>query len=223
MKAPVIEKRFHDPNPVAALNRHALWKERVFCVSVVGGPGSGKTTLINETIDQLMPEIHVGVIACDITSYLDEDRISRHSEQVVQVNTGRGDQPDASHVRDALRRLDQKWLDLLLIENVGSLSLERPPDLGQDATAVLFSVAGGDDKAEKHPDLVRAADVVLLNKTDLLSSVPFDLCRFRQDVRRLNQRVEVIELSALRNVGVESWVRWLKARVGDAGERDEQG
>ena len=213
MKAPVIEKRFHDTNPIARLNRQALREANVLTINVLGGPGCGKTSLIAATIDQLMPDVHAGVIACDIASSRDADRISTSSEQVVQVNTGQGGVVEASHIYEALHWLDLAWLDLLFIENVGTLALSGVPDLGQDAGAIVFSVAAGDDKAERHPELVRSADVVVLNKTDLLPSVPFNLAAFRADVRRLNPNVELIEVSALKRNGIDRWVRWIGSRV----------
>src|SRR4051794_34913233 len=185
MKTLVIEKRTHDPNPVAKSNRAVLHRAGVFTVAIIGGPGCGKTSLIDTTAERLMPEVNVGVIACDVDSHLDADRMARHNDQVVQVNTGDSAVADASHIREAVQCLDLAELDLLFVEHVGTLVGPVTVDLGQDATAVVFSVAAGHDKADKHPDLVRAAGVVLLNKTDLLASVPFDLAAFRADVRRL--------------------------------------
>ena len=222
MKAPVIESRFHDPNPIATLNRETLRKAGIVTVSIVGGPGCGKTTLIDATLERLMPDVHVGVIACDVASHRDADRMSRHSDQVVQVNTGEGHGLRPSHVRDALRWLDLEWLDLLLIENVGTLIGPANLDLGQDDTAVLFSVAAGDDKADKHPDLVRGAKLVILNKTDLLPSVPFNLTGFRSDVKRINPAAELIELSALQSTGLDHWLAWLKHRVSDGQPQPSQ-
>ena len=213
MKAPVMERRFHEPNPVAHLNRDALRQAGVLAVGVHGGPGCGKTSLIAATIEHLLPDVRAGVIACDICSHRDADRFSCDTEQVVQVNTGEGGVVDATHIRDALRWLDVKSLDLLFIENVGTLAQASVPDFGQDATATVFSVAAGDDKADKHPDLVNAADVVLLNKTDLLSSVPFDLDAFRADVKRLKPSVPLIELSALKRDRLDQWAKWLMSRA----------
>jgi hydrogenase nickel incorporation protein HypB len=211
MKAPVIQGRFHDVNPVARLNRAALRKAGVLTVSVLGGPGCGKTSLLAATVERLMPDVHVGVIACDMHSHRDADLIGDQSEQVVQVNTGDTGAVQACHIHDALQWLDLKWLDLLFIENVGSLTLSGAPDVGQDVTVTVFSVAAGDDKADKHPELVNAADVVVLNKTDLFPSVPFDLTAFRRDVRRIKPQVELVELSALNGDGMGRWLEWLRS------------
>lgn len=211
--ARVIVRPVGAAQQLGELNRANLRRANVFTVSVVGGPGCGKTSLIDKTVQGLTPGIHVGVIAGDMRSHRDADLVSRHSEQVVQVTTG--DRPclDAGHVRDALGHLDLRWIDLLLIENVGTLTAPADRNLGQDVTAVVFSVAAGDDKAEKHPDLVRAADVVLINKIDLRPAVPFDLEAFHSDVRRINPSAAVFELSPLYDRGMPAWLDWLKARV----------
>src|SRR5688500_14819878 len=119
---------------VAEHNREVLRQSRIFTVSVVGGPGCGKTSLIDATIERLMPETHIGVIACDVTSHLDADRMSRHSEQVVQVNTGGAGVLDPTHIRDAIHWLDLPWVDVLFIENVGTLTGAGVIELGQDQT-----------------------------------------------------------------------------------------
>jgi hydrogenase nickel incorporation protein HypB len=113
----------------------------------------------------------------------------------------------------AIASLDLDWTDLLFIENIGSLTGPAANDLGQDLTLAVFSVAAGDDKAAKHPALVRSADVVLLNKVDLLGRVPFDVAAFRNDVRRINERADVIEISGLHAQGIDRWVAWLRKQV----------
>jgi hydrogenase nickel incorporation protein HypB len=213
MNAPVIEKRFREPNLVAKLNRQRLNEAKVFTVNVVGGPGCGKTSLIDSTIEHLKPDVNVGVIACDLTSHRDADRMIAHSPNVVQVNTGERGMPDATDLRAALDCLDLENIELLFIENVGALIGPVALDLGQDVTAAVFSVAGGHDKADKHAPLVRGAGVVVLNKTDLLSAVPFDLDTFRADVQRLNPHAPLCELSALRESGMDTWFAWLKFQV----------
>jgi hydrogenase nickel incorporation protein HypB len=213
MKSPVIETRFHDANPVAKLNRQALAEAGVFAITLSGGAGCGKTSLIEVTINLLTPGVRAGVIACDVASHRDADRISRVSGQVVQVNTGKQGMPDATYIRDALRWLDLDKIDLLIIENVGDLLGRSQLDLGQDAAAAMFSVAAGHDKPDKHPELAGAADVVILSKTDLLSAIPFDLAAFRADVGRLNPGSDLIELSSLNGQGVDRWLDWLKIRI----------
>ena len=209
MKAPVIEKRFHNANAVSDMNRNALRGANIFSVSLSGGPGCGKTSLIDATIQRLMPEVRVGVIACDIASHLDADRMTRHSDQVVQVNVGEGGILDATYIHDALEWLDLKQMDVLFIENIGTL-VGQPLDLGQEATVAMFSVAAGHDKPGKHVELTRAANVIVLNKTDLLPAVPFDLDAFRKDIKRLNATATLFEVSALRSDGLDAWVEWAK-------------
>ena len=209
MHAPVIDHRFHNPNPVASLNRSILRDAGVHTVGIVGGPGCGKTTLITATIQRLAPNLRVGVIACDIASSRDAQRISTVSSQVVQVNTCEARcSIDATYIRDALDWLDLNTLDLLLIEHVGNLT-RPPPDVGQDILVTMFSVAAGDDKADKHPQLVEAADIVILNKVDLLPAVPFNLNAFRHDIQRIKPGCSLIELSAFKPGGIERWVHWL--------------
>jgi hydrogenase nickel incorporation protein HypB len=212
MTAPVIDDRFHKANLIADLNRKAFRDADIVAVSVLGGPGCGKTTLIDATIQRLMPEVRVGVIACDVASHLDADRLTRHSDQVVQVNVGAGGLLDATYIRDALESLDLKKIDVLFIENIGTL-VGGPLDLGQEVTVAIFSVAAGHDKAAKHPELVRAATGVVLNKTDLLTAVPFDPAVFRADVQRLKQSARLFELSALTGNGMDQWVKWLRRPV----------
>lgn len=199
---------------VAADVHAALRGAGVFAVNLIGGPGCGKTTLIDRTIDRLRPHVRVGVIVADLRTRRDAERIAGHGAQVVQVNTV--DEPglDAPRVLTALKEFDLKSLDLLFVENVGSLTVPAAAlHLGQDATVTAFSVAAGDDKAQKHPDLIEAADVVVLNKTDLLSAVPFDLPAFREDVRRANSNADLIELSAATGRGMNRWCEWLARKV----------
>jgi hydrogenase nickel incorporation protein HypB len=213
MKVDVTRKDAKTASP-AEQNRRTLSDVGVIAVSLLGGPGCGKTTLIDRTIERLKPHVRVGVIAGDPRTRRDADRIARHSEQVVQVNTGDSPCLDATLVRGALGRLDLTSLDLLFIENVGSLTVPAvATDLGQDAIVTVFSVAAGDDKAQKHSDLVRAADAVLLNKTDLFFAAPFDQAAFRDDVRRANPSAELFEVSALSGHGMNAWFDWLVRRV----------
>lgn len=213
MKVSVIDKRVHEFHAVASQNRNAFRDAGVLAVRVLGGPGCGKTSLIASTIDSISPDARVGVIACNTESQRNADRYASKTTQVVQISTGQGGVVDATHIREALGCLNLKAIDLLFIENTGTLSLPEISDLGQDATATVFSVAAGDDKADKHPNLVHASDVILLNKIDLLPAVPFDLKVFQSDLKRLKPGVPLMELSALKMGGMELWSTWLRARM----------
>ena len=198
------------PAAAAERVRCKLQEAGVFAVNVVGGPGCGKSTLINTTVDRLPPDVRVGVITGDLCTHRDELCVARRNGQVVQVKAADASCLDATQIEAALDRLDLKKIDLLFVENVGSLTVGRDGlVLGQSATVTVFSVAGGDDKARKHPALVEAADAVILNKIDLLFAVPFDLAGFRADVRQTNPSAELIEIGALSARGTGAWFDWL--------------
>jgi hydrogenase nickel incorporation protein HypB len=199
-------------NPADRL-RQTLRAAGVFTVSLVGGPGCGKTSLIEATVRGLGCDARVGVVTCDVTSRRDAERLARHSDQVTQIITGENGRVTASDLLAAVTRLNLARLDLLFIENVGSLTGWPQTEVGQDATVTMFSVAAGDDKADKHPQAVRGSDVVVLNKTDLCGATPFNVESFLADVRRLNPHVKVFPISALRNEGIEPWVAWLRSNV----------
>lgn len=199
---------------VAEANRRTLAGAGVFCVSLLGGPGCGKTSLLDKTIERLAPGVRVAAVLGDLRTRRDADRLLRRTDQVVQVNTDGRPCLDPRDLRDALTRLDLARADLLFVENVGSLAAPADlRDLGQDATVTVFSVAAGDDKAQKHPDLIAASDAVVLNKTDLILAIPFDLAAFREDVRRIKPHAELFEVCALSGRGMVPWLNWLRRRV----------
>jgi hydrogenase nickel incorporation protein HypB len=198
---------------VATANRERLRRAKVLGMNVIGGPGCGKTMLLDATMDLLRPQVRVGVIACDPATHHDADVIRRHADQVVQVDTGEDRPLSAALVHEALRRLDLDSLDVLFMENVGTLVGPVDADLGQDAVVLIFSVAQGQDQPDKHPHLVTTADAILLNQIDLLPSVPFDLEAFRASVRGINPGVPLFEVCALLGEKLEPWVQWLRART----------
>ena len=202
-----------DPNAAATTNRELLRRSRVFALNVGGGPGCGKTTLLDATIDLLRPSVRVGVIAADPISRRDAESLVRHANQVIQVHTGEDRPLDATLAGEALSRLDLGALEIVFMENLGTLLGPVAADLGQDATVVVFSVAQGEDQPAKHPHLVAVADAVLLNKIDLLPGSTFDLEAFRASVRRVNPTVPVFEVSAKDGEQFEPWARWLRSRV----------
>ena len=212
MRVQVVENVLKLNDEIAQLNRQQLRAAGVYCINLIGAPGSGKTALVEATIDALKPQTRVGVIVGDLATQRDADRLARHTDQVVQINTGRGCHLDANQVRQGLARLDLSQIDLLVIENVGNLICPVGFDLGQDAKVGLFSFTEGDDKAAKHPYLVQEAAVLLLNKSDLRQYVPFDLDLFRRDIARLSPQVRLLEVSARTGEGLAGWLRWLQGK-----------
>lgn len=210
MQVQVVQNVLKLNDELAAINRQRLRDAGVFTVDLMGAPGCGKTALIEATIPRLTPSLRVGVIVGDLTTQRDADRMARFTDQVVQVNTGKGCHLEAHHVMQAMSRINLNFLDVLFIENVGNLICPVGFDLGQDVKVGMFCTTGGDDKAAKHPYIVCESSLLLLNKTDLLPYVPFDLNLFRSDITRLNPRVPLIELSAVSGAGMESWIGWLE-------------
>jgi hydrogenase nickel incorporation protein HypB len=198
----------------AALNRELLRRAGVLAVSVLGGPGCGKTALIDATIDRLAPDLTVvGVIACDSAAGTDAGMRSRYAQRVVRMPSGDDGGADAQGLRNALRRVDLRRPGVLFVEDDAPAAPPERHDIGQGATAVVYSVASGHRVAAGRPDLVRAADAVILNKIDLIASVHFDLHAFRAEVRRLNPRAVIFELSAMTSRGVSPWIGWLQSQA----------
>ncbi len=209
MEVQVIENVLKVNDEIAAMNRRLLHEAGIFSVDLIGAPGCGKTALIEKTLQMLAGKLRVGVIVGDMATQRDADRMARHCDQVVQINTGKGCHLEANHVRSAISRLDLSKIDVLFIENVGNLICPVGFDLGQDAKVGLFSVSGGDDKAAKHPFIVVESTLIILNKTDLLPHIPFDKNLFYGDIHKLNPKVKVLELSATTGQGMDAWTQWL--------------
>jgi hydrogenase nickel incorporation protein HypB len=190
----------------AAAIRARLRRANVFAVNLLGGAGSGKTTLIARTLERL-GHLRTAAVVSNLSSRRGAHRSSEFLDCVIPIAS-----PTlaAAHVEAALGELDLDGLDVLFIESSSTYSVDL--DLGQDVRVGVFSVSGGDDKAEQRPHVVQESDAVVLTKLDLLPYVPFALDAFRSDVRRLNPSAELIEVSSLRCDLMERWVDWLEAR-----------
>jgi hydrogenase nickel incorporation protein HypB len=198
---------------LAERNRSRLADRGVLAVNLMSSPGAGKTTLLERTIRDLAGRRPVAVIEGDQETLLDADRIRRTGCAVVQVNTGAGCHLDAAMVGDALTTLDPAAGSLLFVENVGNLVCPALFDLGEGGKVVVVSVTEGTDKPLKYPYMFAAADLVLVNKIDLLPYVDFDLDACRAHTRSVNPRAQVLALSATTGDNVGSWYDWLAERV----------
>ena len=197
---------------LAERNRGWLQGREIFAVNLMSSPGSGKTTLLERTIRDLRKEATISVIEGDQETRLDAERIRGAGAQVVQINTGTGCHLDAQMLGRALQELAPSIRSLLFVENVGNLVCPALFDLGESARVVIASTTEGEDKPLKYPHMFRAADLILLNKVDLLPHLSFDVGRFIAHVRLVNPTAKVLEVSATRGDGLPEWYRWLAAR-----------
>ena len=184
-------------------------------MNLVSSPGAGKTTLLERTIADLGREIPISVIEGDQQTTHDAERILSAGSKVVQINTGTGCHLDASMVGRALTQLDPPRQSLVMIENVGNLVCPALFDLGELAKVAIVSVTEGDDKPVKYPHMFRASQLMILNKIDLLPYVQFDVDLCIAFARRVNPRIQIIQLSATRGDHLEGWYTWLRQRVSE--------
>jgi hydrogenase nickel incorporation protein HypB len=186
-------------------------KARVFVANLMGSPGSGKTSLLEETARRLGGELRMAVIEGDLATDRDAQRIRRAGIPSYQINTGGGCHLSARQILDALEQFDLAALDVLFIENVGNLVCPAEFDLGEHRRVVLASTPEGDDKPIKYPVAFHKADCVVLNKIDLLAATDFSREDFLGYVRGLNPKVSILELSCRTGEGVDLWLDWVRA------------
>jgi hydrogenase nickel incorporation protein HypB len=206
------EKVLARNDEIALANRARLDALGVRAINLMSSPGSGKTTLLTRTIGDIGAEVPCAVLEGDQETLLDAERIGATGARVVQINTGAGCHLDADMVAEGLRALAPEQGSVLFVENVGNLVCPALFDLGEAGRIVIMSVTEGADKPLKYPHMFRTADLMLVNKVDLLPYVDFDVQRCVSYARRANPAVEVLEVSATRGDGLDAWYDWLRAR-----------
>ena len=219
MKINVVERVLKVNDELAGTVRQRLEEAGIIAVNLISAPGSGKTTLIEQAAQRLEGIARLGVIEGDPDTTLDAERIAKLDIPVTQINTAGGCHLEANLVLRALDQFDLKALDLLIIENVGNLVCPVSFDLGESKRVGMVSVAEGHDKPAKYPKLFRTADLVILNKLDLLPYVDFDMDRFRDYMSKLNPDGRILETSCRTGEGIDAWVEWLRALMPERAER----
>src|ERR1700719_1179136 len=202
----------------AAQNRAWFAGREILALNLVSSPGSGKTTLLERTIRDLKSELNLFVVEGDQATANDGERIRAAGAPVVQVNTGAGCHLEADMVARGVRELKPGTGSIVMIENVGNLVCPAMFDLGEWAKVVILSVTEGEDKPLKYPYMFRAAEVMILNKIDLLPYVEFDPEQCITYARQVNPKLEVVSVSATRGKGLSAWYSWLRQEIASARE-----
>lgn len=210
----VLEAIFAENDNRAAVNRKAFEDNGVRALNLMSSPGSGKTTVLATTLDELAGELAVGVIEGDIATDIDAVRLGGRGAQISLLNTSNGFggecHLDAPMVHRALHGLNLPGLDLVIIENVGNLVCPAEFDVGEHAKAMVYSVTEGEDKPLKYPVMFRAVDVVLLNKIDLVPHLDADVATYVARIREVNPTAAVLPVSARTGEGMAAWFDWLR-------------
>ena len=209
-------------NGYANENRQYFDERGIFALNLVSGPGAGKTALLVKTIELLKGKVAISVVEGDQQTSNDAERIRATGIAAVQINTGKGCHLDGHMVGHALERLQPPDESLFLIENVGNLVCPAAFDLGEHHKVAILSVTEGEDKPLKYPDMFRAADVMLLNKCDLLPYLEFDADLAEANARRVNPDLTIFRVSATSGEGLSAWLSWIEAGLeAQRGQRTE--
>lgn len=195
---------------LAERNRGYFEAKNIFALNLVSSPGSGKTSLLEKTINDLKKEKSFYVIEGDQQTMNDANRINATGAPVVQINTGNGCHLDADMVSKAVKKLEVKDNSVLVIENIGNLVCPSLFDLGESKRVVIISVTEGEDKPIKYPNMFMTSDLCIINKTDLLPYVDFNIEKTKEYALRVNHHLEFIELSVKTGEGLDKWYAWLK-------------
>jgi len=216
MKVNVGKKILKANEEYALENRHLLTEQKKLCLNMISSPGSGKTTILIRTINELKDKIKIGVIEGDVQTDLDAERIRATQAPVIQIETKGACHLNAAQVNRALSNLPINNLDLIFIENVGNLVCPSAFELGESGKIAVLSVVEGDDKPAKYPAIFARAKVLLINKLDLLEAgaqVDFDIERVKADTRKLNKGIKIFAISAKTGAGFAGWYDWLEKEV----------
>jgi hydrogenase accessory protein HypB len=203
----------YENNLLAERNRGYFEAKNILALNLVSSPGSGKTSLLERTLIDLKHEVEFAVIEGDQQTTNDADRIHATNTKVTQINTGKGCHLDAHMILHAVQEMKLKNNSVLFIENVGNLVCPAMFDLGEKERVVIISVTEGDDKPLKYPDMFHTSTLCVINKTDLLPYVPFSMDRVKENAKKINPDLDILEVSCTSGEGLQQWYNWLKSKV----------
>ena len=217
VKKVVLENVLDANDTLARANRDMFDRAETYTINMMSSPGAGKTALLERTLERLRNQLRLGVLEGDVQTTLDADRLARFHIPLVQVNTDPGFggecHLDANMVRSGLGELPLEDIDILIIENVGNLVCPAEFRVGEDVRVMVYSVTEGEEKPLKYPLMFRSADLVLVNKVDLLEHLDFDLEQFLGNLDAVNPGIRSILTSARTGQGVDEWCDWLGQRL----------
>jgi len=209
----VKEEILADNTKLAAEVRERLRKTKTMLLNLMSSPGSGKTSLILQTVEGLKGAMRLGVIEADIDSTVDAEKVAARGISAIQLRTGGFCHLDATMVTRGIDAMAVNEFDLVIIENVGNLVCPAEFDTGAHKNVMILSVPEGDDKPLKYPLMFSICDLLLVNKIDYLSLSDFDMAALRRRVLALNPRITILEVSCKTGAGIEGWIDWLKGEV----------
>jgi hydrogenase nickel incorporation protein HypB len=212
MKINVMTDVLEANDRIAAVNGEVFKKHRNLVLNLISSPGAGKTMMLEKTAEALEGKLRLGVVAGDIETTRDSERLQKYKLPVVQLTTGSACHLDANMVASALPHLDLSKVDILVIENVGNLVCPAEFKVGEDYKVVMLSVTEGDEKPLKYPLVFNESALLLINKIDLLKYTNFNLKEAKANARRVNPDLDIIEMSCTTGEGISDWISWLHQR-----------
>jgi hydrogenase nickel incorporation protein HypB len=209
-----VERKVLEKNDqIAQQNRNLFLRNKVFVINLVSSPGSGKTSLLERTLEYFKGSLRIGVIEGDVQTDLDAQRVAKYNVPTVQIVTNGGCHLEANLVRDALSHLNLSTIQLLVIENVGNLVCPSNYDLGEAIKVVVASTTEGDDKPLKYPAMFRNASALVVNKIDLIPYTNCDLAALKANALRINPSLTIFETSCRTSIGIANWCEWLRRKA----------
>lgn len=198
---------------VADTIRKKMADQNILLINIVSSPGSGKTSLLQETAKRIGDKVKMKILVGDLETERDAERLREVGAEAMQIVTGGICHLEAQMVWQAMESIDVEGIDILIVENVGNLVCPASFDLGEDYRVTLISTTEGDDKPKKYPKMFLTSDLMVVSKSDLLPYLPFSVEAVVKDARDINHELEIMQVSSLKGEGVDEWCDWLLAKV----------